>query len=76
MELRTASSPKDVKYYTTERLREEFLIQDLFVPGEIKLVYSHIDRIITGAAVPVKPLKLLPGMNYVQSIFYREEKWV
>ena len=28
MELRTASSPKDVKYYTTERLREEFLIDD------------------------------------------------
>ena len=53
MELRTACSPKDVKHYTTERLREEFLIQDLFVPGEIKMVYSHIDRIITGSAVPV-----------------------
>lgn len=58
MELRTASSPKDVKHYTTERLREEFLIQDLFVPGEIKLVYSYIDRIITGSAVPLSPLVL------------------
>ncbi len=35
MELRTAASPKDVKYYTTERLREEFLIDDLFKKGEI-----------------------------------------
>lgn len=61
MELRTASSPRDVKHYTTERLREEFLIQNLFVPGEIKLVYSHIDRIITGAAVPTKALKLTAG---------------
>ena len=61
MELRTASSPRDVKNYTTERLREEFLIQGLFVPGEIKLVYSHIDRIITGAAVPTKALKLTAG---------------
>ncbi|MDE6202790.1 MAG: 5-dehydro-4-deoxy-D-glucuronate isomerase, partial [Lachnospiraceae bacterium] len=61
MELRTAASPRDVKHYTTERLREEFLIQDLFVPGEIKLVYSHIDRIITGAAVPVEALKLTAG---------------
>lgn len=61
MELRTAASPRDVKHYTTERLREEFLIQDLFVPGKIKLVYSHIDRIITGAAVPVEPLKLTAG---------------
>lgn len=53
MELRTAASPIDVKHYTTERLREEFLIDDLFQADEIKLVYSHIDRIITGSAVPV-----------------------
>jgi len=61
MELRTASSPKDMKYYTTERLREEYLIDDLFKADEIKLVYSHIDRIITGSAVPVNPLKLTAG---------------
>ena len=53
MELRTACSPKDEKYYDTKRLREEFLIDDLFQPDDIKLVYSHIDRIITGSAVPV-----------------------
>ena len=61
MELRTAASPRDVKHYTTERLREEFLINDLFQPDQIKLVYSHIDRIITGSAVPVKPLTLTAG---------------
>ena len=61
MELRTAASPKDVKFYTTDRLREEFLIQNLFVPGEIKMVYSHVDRIITGACVPVNPIKLIAG---------------
>ena len=52
MELRTASNPRDVKYYDTDRLREEFLIDDLFKPDEVKMVYSHIDRIITGSAVP------------------------
>lgn len=61
MELRTAVSPKDVKHYTTERLREEFLIQNLFVKGEIHMVYSHIDRIITGGAVPVEPISLDSG---------------
>ena len=62
MEVRTASSPKDVKYYDTERLREEFLIQGLFTPDSINMVYSHIDRIITGAAVPAaKPLMLTAG---------------
>lgn len=61
MELRTAASPKDVKYYTTDRLREEFLIQDLFQVDEIKTVYSHIDRIIVGSAVPTKEMKLTAG---------------
>lgn len=61
MELRTAVSPKDVKHYTTERLREEFLIQNLFTAGEIHMVYSHIDRIITGGAVPVEPVTLNAG---------------
>lgn len=62
MELRTASSPRDVKTYDTARLREEFLIQDLFRPDEVKMVYSHIDRIITGAAMPVnKTLTLAAG---------------
>ena len=54
MELRTACSPRDEKNYDTLRLREEFLIDDIFKPDEIKLVYSQIDRIITGSAVPVK----------------------
>ncbi|MBE6839237.1 MAG: 5-dehydro-4-deoxy-D-glucuronate isomerase [Ruminococcus sp.] len=62
MELRTAASPKDVKTYDTARLREEFLIQDLFKVDEIKTIYSHIDRIIVGSAVPsAKKLVLTAG---------------
>lgn len=62
MEVRTASSPRDVKNYDTKRLREEFLIQNVFIPDEIKLVYSHIDRIITGSATPVEEeLELVAG---------------
>lgn len=61
MEIRMAASPRDVKNYTTERLREEFLIQDLFVPGEVKLIYSHIDRIIVGGVMPLEPTALTAG---------------
>ncbi len=61
MEVRTASSVKDVKYYTTERLREEFHIEDLFHTGKIKMVYSHVDRIIIGGAVPAEPIFLSAG---------------
>lgn len=73
MELRNASSPKDVKNYTTERLREEFLIQDLFVPGQIKMVYSHIDRIITGAVVPLEPISLTAGEE-IRAAYFLERR--
>lgn len=62
MEIRTAASPRDVKNYDTERLRAEFLIPKVFRPGEIYLVYSHIDRIIAGSATPTdKGLALTAG---------------
>jgi len=62
MEIRYASSNKDAKHYTTDRLREEFLIQELFKADDLKMVYSHYDRIIAGSACPVTTeLKLEAG---------------
>ena len=77
MEVRTAASPRDVKHYTTDRLREEFLIQDLFQADRIRLVYSHIDRIITGAAVPVKErLELTAGEELRAEYFLQRRELV
>ncbi|NLY75912.1 MAG: 5-dehydro-4-deoxy-D-glucuronate isomerase [Firmicutes bacterium] len=61
MEVRFGANPNDVKHYTTDRLRNDFLIQGLFKPGEVKLVYSQIDRIITGSVCPIKPITLEAG---------------
>lgn len=59
MEIRYASNPRDVKNYDGERLRNDFLIESLFVAGEINMVYSHYDRLITGGVIPTnKPLQL------------------
>lgn len=75
MELRTAASPRDVKHYTTQRLREEFHIPQVFVGDEIKLVYSHIDRIITGSATPVtKELKLEAGAELRAEYFLQRRE--
>ena len=57
-ETRYASSPKAVKHYDTEQLRDEFLIDDLMQPGKIKFTYTHYDRYIAGGAVPSAALKL------------------
>ncbi len=62
MQVRTASSPQDMKTYDTARLRKEFLIDDLFAYDAVPMVYSHIDRIIVGSAVPAsKALSIAPG---------------
>lgn len=74
MELRTAVSPRDVKHYTTDRLREEFLIQNLFTPDEIKLVYSHIDRIITGAATPVEKTLVLTAGEELRAEYFLQRR--
>jgi len=59
LELRYASHPQDFKSYDTEKLRKEFLIENVFLADEISLVYSMYDRYMVGGAMPVKkPLKL------------------
>lgn len=60
-EFRYAHHPNDVKKYTTDELREHFLIPDLFIADQIKLVYSMYDRLIVGGIYPVnQALKLEP----------------
>jgi len=54
METRYSASPVEAKRYSTQELRKEFMIKDLFQADEVKMVYSHIDRMITGSAMPVK----------------------
>ena len=51
-ETRYASSPKAVKKYDTDQLRDEFLIPDLLQNGKVKWVYTHYDRYMAGGAVP------------------------
>ena len=58
-EVRYASHPADAKSYDTTRLREEYLVENLFVKDEINMVYTMYDRLIVGGAFPVtQPLAL------------------
>ncbi len=74
MELRTAASPRDVKYYDTARLREEFLIQGLFPADGVKMVYSHIDRIITGGSMPVHGTVALEAGEELRAAYFLERR--
>ncbi len=75
MEVRQASNAKDVKHYTTERLREEFHISNLFTKDNVRMVYSHIDRIITAGLMPVKQvLKLEAGKELAADYFLQRRE--
>lgn len=54
LDTRYSNHPEDSKYYTTEELRQNYLVEQVFVADEISLTYSHQDRIVFGGAMPVK----------------------
>lgn len=53
MDIRYSANPGDVKRYTTEELRKEFLIENLYVPDTVQAVYSHVDRMVVLGILPV-----------------------
>ncbi len=70
MRVRNAVSPKEAKRFDTQQLRDAFLIEDLFSPGEMSMTYSHADRIIAGGAMPqAKSLSLPDGKEIGAELF-------
>ena len=53
MDIRYSANQKDVKRYTTQELRDEFLITGLYQPDRVVAVYSHVDRMVTFGCMPV-----------------------
>ena len=69
MDIRYSVNQRDVKRYTTEELRAEFLIEKIFTPGEVTHVYSHIDRVVTMGAMPAgSPVKLEGNIDVWKSL--------
>ena len=53
MDIRYSTGPEDMKRYTTEELRKEFLIEDLYQPDQVTATYSHVDRMVVLGIMPV-----------------------
>jgi 4-deoxy-L-threo-5-hexosulose-uronate ketol-isomerase len=52
MDIRYLPDDRSYERWTTEELRRAFLLDGLFVPGEVRMVYCDADRAIAGGAVP------------------------
>jgi 4-deoxy-L-threo-5-hexosulose-uronate ketol-isomerase len=60
--MQTRYSPNQAGYVSmdTEQLRSAFLVDSLFAPGGLELIYTDTDRAIIGSAVPSNsPVKLV-----------------
>lgn len=68
MNVRYSTNPEDFKRYTTEQMRKEFLIENLYQEDQVTSVYSHVDRMVTLGCMPkTKSVPLDQGMNVWES---------
>ena len=51
--VRQVVGPEDTARRNTQGLRDGFVIEALFQPGEVNLTYSHLDRMVVGGIVPM-----------------------
>ncbi|MCM3502132.1 5-dehydro-4-deoxy-D-glucuronate isomerase [Microbacterium sp. P26] len=71
---RYATHPEQIPGMNTAQLRERFLIDDVFVAGEVRLTYTHHDRIVLGGAVPAGSPLPLTGYPEIRSEYFLEHR--
>lgn len=75
MEVRYAPNDEAYQRMTTAELRRSFVVDNLFAPNVITMVYSDVDRVIVGSAVPLgTPLKLESSKKEMAADFFAERR--
>ena len=73
-EIRYAAHPEDAKHYDTARLRRDFLMETIFVPDEVNMVYSMYDRMIVGGAMPVAEALRLEAIDPLKAEYFTQRR--
>lgn len=76
MENRHTVSKREVASMNTQELRDNFLVPDLFAPGEIRLVHSHQDRVVLGGVSPVDGPLTLEAPAELRAEYFLERREV
>ena len=72
--IRRSPRPQDVSSMSTQELREAFLIESIFAPGEITGTFTDLDRLVVGGAMPTgKPIEL-PNHKETGRAFFLERR--
>ncbi len=75
-EIRYAAHPEDAKHYDTTRIRRDFLIEKVFAPDEVNMVYSMYDRMIVGGAMPVNETLTLEAIDPLKANCFTQRREV
>lgn len=74
-EIRFAVHPEDFRHYTTEQIRDRFLISDLMTDDQVTLTYTMYDRMAVLGVKPVKSALSLPAFEvHTKSAFFLERR--
>lgn len=71
---RYGAHPDDVKGYDTQKLRDHFLIENLFQDDKITGVYSMFDRYIVGGIAPVNKSLELETVDQLKAAYFLERR--
>ena len=71
---RYAVHPHDFIKYDTQRIRDEFLVENVMEADKINLVYSFYDRMVVGGAVPVDGPLTLETVDQLKSEYFLERR--
>lgn len=70
MKVVCAADRQHYRRMTSAELRAHFLLEDLFQPGRLELVYTDVDRAVVGGIVPTTaPLSLVGGRELACDFF-------
>lgn len=69
-QVRYAAHPEDARSYDTERLRRDFLIENVFSANEVNMVYSMYDRMIVGGAMPIDEALPLEAIDPLKAPYF------
>jgi len=74
MENRLMPSPRETSVLDTEELRDAFLLEEMFAIGELRLVYTDLDRAVVGGAIPTDKALELPSDDALKAEFFCERR--
>ncbi|WP_221586151.1 5-dehydro-4-deoxy-D-glucuronate isomerase [Microbacterium sp. G2-8] len=72
--MRGPVAAEQIPAFTQQDLRDRFLVEDLLVPGAVRAIPTHYDRVVAVGAVPTDAPLALEAIPEIRSEFFLEHR--